>query len=122
MDFGFGFSPSSSVDLDKVDLSLYRRMEKVAPDIRTCMGCGSCSATCTAAPFSGMSLRKVILAIQRGKEQEAGNMLSGCMLCGKCTMVCPRGINTRNLIISLCRYWDSDRREYDFSREVEVKI
>ena len=122
MDFGFGFSPSSAVDLDKIDLSLYHRMEEVAPDIRTCMGCVSCSATCTGAPFSGMSLRKVILAIQRGKEREAREMLSGCMLCGKCTMVCPRGINTRNLSISLCRYWDSDKREYDFSREVEVKI
>ena len=33
MDFGFGFSPSSAVDLDKIDLSLYHRMEKVAPDI-----------------------------------------------------------------------------------------
>lgn len=122
MDFGFKLSPSSAVDLDKVDFSLYHRIEQIEPDVRICMGCGSCSATCTGAPFSGMSLRKVILAIQRGKEEEAKNMLSGCMLCGKCTMVCPRGINTRNLILALCRYWDNDRKEYDFSNEVEVKI
>ena len=103
MDFGFSLSPSSSVNLDKVDLSRYRRLLEMAPDARTCMACGSCSATCTAGPFSGMSVRKVILGLQRGADREVDRMLSACMLCGKCTMVCPRGINTRNLILSLCR-------------------
>jgi Fe-S oxidoreductase len=55
-----------------------------------------------------MSVRKVILGIQRGKEKEAAAMLKGCMLCGKCTMVCPRGINTRHLILSLCRIYEED--------------
>ena len=68
------------------------------------MGCGSCSATCTAGPYSRMSLRKVILGLQRG--QDVRPMLKGCMLCGKCTMVCPRGINTRQLILNLCRIYD----------------
>ena len=122
MNFGYKLSPSSAVDLDKVDFSLYHRIEKIEPDVRICIGCGSCSATCTGQPFSGMSLRKVILSIQRGRENEARQMLSGCMLCGKCTMVCPRGINTRNLIISLCRFWDDDKREYNLNNEVEVKI
>lgn len=103
IDFGFGLSRSSSVRLDEVDLTLYRELEKLEPDVRICMGCGSCSATCTAGPWSGMSVRKVILALQRG--QDVSGMLSNCMLCGKCTMVCPRGINTRHLILSLCRIY-----------------
>lgn len=103
IDFGFGLSRSSSVRLDEVDLTLYRELEKLEPDVRICMGCGSCSATCSAAPWSGMSVRKVILALQRG--QDVSGMLSNCMLCGKCTMVCPRGINTRHLILSLCRIY-----------------
>ena len=74
------------------------------PDARICMSCGSCSASCTAASFSGMSLRKVILALQR--DQDVRPMLSNCMLCGKCTMVCPRGINTRHLILTLYRIYD----------------
>ena len=81
MDFGFKLSPSSAVNLDTVDRS----------------------ATCTAAPWSGMSVRKVILGLQRGRDDEVDRMLSRCMLCGKCTMVCPRGINTRHLILTLCR-------------------
>jgi len=103
IDFGFGLSRSSSVKLDEVDLSLYRELEKLEPGVRTCMACGSCSATCTAARWSGMSVRKLILALQRGKD--VSGMLSACMLCGKCSMVCPRGINTRHLILSLCRIY-----------------
>lgn len=111
MDFGFKLSPSSAVNLDRVDLSLYERLLALEPDAKICMACGSCSAACTAAPFTGMSVRKVLLAIQRGKEKEAAAMLSGCMLCGKCTMVCPRGINTRHLILSLCRIYGVETEE-----------
>jgi len=79
-------------------------MLQVEPDVKRCMECGSCSAVCTAATLSGMSVRKVIHALERGVD--IAPMLSGCMLCGKCTMVCPRGINTRQLILNLCRIYD----------------
>ena len=104
MDFGFRLSPSSAIDLDKVDRSVYEDLVILEPDIKMCMACGSCSATCTAGPYSGMSLRKVILGLQRGTD--VSKMLSCCMLCGKCTMVCPRGINTRHLILSICRIYE----------------
>ena len=58
--------------------------------------------------FSGMSIRKVILNLQRGREKEAVAMMRNCMLCGKCTMVCPRGINTRHLILSICRIYKEE--------------
>ena len=111
MDFGFKLSPSSAINLDKVDLGLYERLAAMEPDVRICMACGSCSATCTAGPYTGMSVRKVILDLQRGKEKEAEALLSGCMLCGKCTMVSPRGINTRHLILSLCRIYGTEAKE-----------
>ena len=102
-DFGFSLSPSSAVNLDTTECKRYARLVEMVPDALTCIGCGSCSATCTAAPWSGMSVRKVLLCLQRGRDAEADQMLSACMLCGKCTMVCPRGINTRQLILTLCR-------------------
>lgn len=102
-DFGFKLSPSSTVDLDRIDTADFRNLVKMEPDALMCMACGSCSATCTAGPYSGMSVRKVILGLQRGTD--VSKMLSCCMLCGKCTMVCPRGINTRHLILSLCRIY-----------------
>ncbi len=109
MDFGFGISPSSTVDLDKVDLTRFEALHEAEPHVYKCMACGSCSATCPASGFSGMSLRKVILDLQRGKEKEAEKMLRNCMLCGKCSMVCPRGINTRHLILSICRIYGEER-------------
>jgi len=105
MDFGFVIAPSSAVNLDNVDTGKLEELQRMEPDIYKCMACGSCSATCPAGRFSGMSVRKMILALQRGKEKEAVKMVKGCMLCGKCSMVCPRGINTRHLILSFCRLY-----------------
>ena len=106
--FGFKISPSSAINLDNVDRSRFEKLCSKEPDAARCMCCGSCSATCTAASFSGMSLRKVLLCLQRGKEADAMKMMKNCMLCGKCTMVCPRGINTRHLLLSI---WELYKEE-----------
>lgn len=103
MDFGFGIAKSSTIDLDRVDRSLYLRLAEMEPDVKRCMECGSCSAVCPAGQFSGMSVRKVIHGLERGTD--LSGIMSACMLCGKCSMVCPRGINTRHLILSLCRIY-----------------
>ncbi len=99
--FGFTLSPSSRIDLDKVDKEKFARLVKIEPDVLKCMACGSCSASCTAGKFTPTSLRSAILALQNGKPQQALDMLKGCLLCGKCTMVCPRAINTRHLILAI---------------------
>lgn len=109
--FGFKISPSSAINLDKIDRSRFDKLCIIEPDAVRCMACGSCSATCPAAEFSGMSVRKVLHCLQRGKEEEAFRMMSNCMLCGKCTMVCPRGINTRHLILSICRIYDKEEKK-----------
>ena len=67
--FGFKISPSSAINLDKVDRSRFDELCRIEPDALRCMACGSCSATCPASIFSGMSVRKVLLALQRGKEE-----------------------------------------------------
>lgn len=108
--FGFKISPSSAINLDKVDLHKFRELCTVEPDAMRCMACGSCSATCPSADFSGMSMRKLLLNLQRGKEQEAFRLMSNCMLCGKCTMVCPRGINTRHIILSISRIYNKEEK------------
>ena len=108
MDFGFSLSPSSAVNLDRTDMSLYEMLCDREPTARTCIGCGSCSATCTVSAISGMSVRKVLLGIQRGQYREVEKTLSHCMLCGKCTMVCPRGVNLRQLIINMRQILDEN--------------
>ena len=103
--FGFKLSPSSAIDLEMVDKRLFDELCRIEPDALRCMACGSCSATCTASQYSGMSIRKMLLCLQRGKENESVRMMSACMLCGKCTMVCPRGINTRRLILTVSKIY-----------------
>ena len=88
----------------RLDRTWLDRLYELEPGARICMNCGSCSATCTAAPYSGMSVRKMLLYLERGMDVKP--LLSKCMLCGKCTMVCPRGINTRNLILTVCKLYD----------------
>ena len=109
--FGFKISPSSAINLDKIDNKRFNELCRMEPDALLCMACGSCSATCPAAGFSGMSVRKALLYLQRGKEEEAFKMMSACMLCGKCTMVCPRGINTRHLILSVSRIYNKEEKK-----------
>lgn len=103
--FGFKLSPSSAINLDKIDKSLFNELCLIEPDALRCMACGSCTATCTASGLSGMSIRKMLLNLQRGKVDQTAKMISGCMLCGKCTMVCPRGIRTRHLILAVSKLY-----------------
>lgn len=99
--FGFTLNPSSRIDLDKTDREKFAALVKAEPDVLKCMACGSCTASCTAGKFTNTSVRSAILALQNGKQQQAVDLLKGCLLCGKCTMVCPRAINTRHLILSI---------------------
>lgn len=103
--FGFALTPSSRIDLDKFNKEKFASLVKLEPDVVKCMACGSCTASCTAGKFTKTSVRSAILALQNGQEKEALDMLKGCLLCGKCSMVCPRAINTRHLIISICKIY-----------------
>ena len=96
--FGFKISPSSAINLDKVDRSRFEKLCSIEPD----------AAKCMASSFSGMSLRKVLLCLQRGKESDAMKMMKNCMLCGKCSMVCPRGINTRNVLLAIWKIYKEE--------------
>ena len=104
VDFGFKLSKSSAIVLSETADPRFARLVALEPDVMRCMSCGSCAGSCTAASFTTLSLRRVILDLQRGRDVKA--MVQGCMLCGKCIMVCPRGINTRNLILNLCKIYD----------------
>ena len=78
--FGYSLSPASVINLDKVDSSKFMLLAKLEPDVRKCMACGSCTATCTAGKFTKTSLRTAILALQNGLEEKAYESLKGCMM------------------------------------------
>jgi len=98
-DFGYKLTPSSKIDLNRNSSQLHKTLFTLSYDISKCIGCGSCVASCSAGKVTEMSLRRAILLIDRGLETEALSLIKGCMLCGKCRMVCPRGINTRDIVL-----------------------
>lgn len=96
--FGFSIHKSSIIDLDKVDSDPFNEIVKKERDILKCIACGTCSSTCTAADFTEVSFRKMVLFLERGLVSESKEMAKKCMICGKCYMMCPRSINTRKII------------------------
>lgn len=108
IDFGYSLTPSSAIELDKMDRTRFEILIRREPDVLKCMACGSCAASCTAGAFTKMNLREGILLLSRGEEKAALKQFSSCMLCGKCQMVCPRRINTRNLILSILKTYKQE--------------
>ncbi|MCX6270772.1 MAG: (4Fe-4S)-binding protein, partial [Bacteroidetes bacterium] len=88
------------------DFSLYDKVAAAEPSIRLCISCGTCASGCTSAQYVDFSLRRIIVLLQRGLLADVRKEISCCMLCGKCILACPRGINTRNLVLVLRKQLD----------------
>lgn len=101
--FGFGLTKGRQIDYDANDKKLCRFVVENEPSLLLCIGCGGCSATCTAAGFTDFNFRKLHHLLRRGEVFNLEKSMKNCMLCGKCKLVCPRGVNTRNVIFSLKR-------------------
>jgi heterodisulfide reductase subunit C len=74
------------------------------PSFATCIGCGTCMATCSAGRFTPFNLRQLQLMVMRGQTDKVHTEAQKCMLCGKCQLICPRGINTRNVLLAIHRF------------------
>ena len=96
--FGFTTLKPRVIDYDLNDREISKYILEREPTFSLCIGCGGCAATCTASNFTEMSLRKINIYIRRGENDEVRRLLKRCMLCGKCTLICPRGVNTRNVV------------------------
>lgn len=107
IDFGYTLSKSGTLKIENLDDSRFKALHKLEPDAYKCINCGSCTASCSAGVFTELSLRKILLSLQRGEEKDYINQLQSCMLCGKCMLVCPRCINTRHLILSISKIYNT---------------
>jgi heterodisulfide reductase subunit C len=97
--FGFTISRGRQIDYESNDRSIAGFILEREPSFRLCIECGGCSATCTAGNLTRFSLREIHILIKRGENEQVMKNLKKCMLCGKCTLVCPRGVNTRNIVM-----------------------
>lgn len=96
--FGFTLSEPRVIDLDANNQQVAEYIFSHEPTFRLCIECGACSATCTTGQFTSFSLREINILIKRGENKKPAEKINNCMLCGKCILVCPRGVNTRNVI------------------------
>lgn len=100
-DFGYTISRDRQIDFDSTSKEVYLKLKVMEPSVTACISCGTCAATCSAALFTSFSLRRYILLLRRGEHKEVSENIDKCMLCGKCQLVCPMGVNTRNIVYSI---------------------
>lgn len=98
--WGYRTEKSNLINLDTNNQDLYNRVLGKVPGLRSCLFCGSCSATCTSSD-DGMTFRKVHNLLQCGENSPLKELIRPCLLCGKCSLVCPRNIDTRSVIYNL---------------------
>ncbi|MFZ2470419.1 MAG: 4Fe-4S dicluster domain-containing protein [Methanothrix sp.] len=72
-------------------------------EVRTCIQCGTCSASCPTASLMNPSIRRLIKLCLVGKKEEAlhNDTLWLCTSCLLCTARCPRGIRPKAVVSAL---------------------
>ncbi len=96
--FGFTINRSRLIDYDLSDRKVREFITLREPSFRLCFACGGGTAACTAGPHTSFNLRRMNTYIRRGEIEPLREEVKRCMLCGKCLLVCPRGVNTRNVV------------------------
>ena len=104
MTFGYSINHSSKIDLDEASRDLAMQILQYEPSFASCIGCGTCMATCSAGQFTPFNLRRLQLMVKRGQTARLHAEAEKCMLCGKCQLICPRGVNTRNIVLAIHRF------------------
>ncbi|MCM1031989.1 MAG: 4Fe-4S dicluster domain-containing protein [Oscillibacter sp.] len=102
--WGYSITEARVVNYDKNDKAFAAYLAQKAPSSKLCIGCGGCTATCTAGNITEFNIRKLQMLVKRGENDEARKNLHKCMLCGKCLLVCPRGVDTRKMILAMNEY------------------
>ena len=101
--FGYKILADASIDFDRNDKRITDYLEAHEPSINLCIGCGSCTGTCSAGHFVDFNIRRIHTFIRRGETNQVKRDILKCMFCGKCQLVCPRGVNLRNVILTINR-------------------
>jgi heterodisulfide reductase subunit C len=97
--FGYKTLETRAIDFENFDGRLLRYVLSHEKSFMLCLSCGGCTATCSAGNLIDFNVRKMGLLLRRGETAGLEKEINKCMLCGKCQLVCPRGINLRNVIM-----------------------
>ena len=103
INFGYSVSKPRAMDLDRNNRRKGDEILREMPELQACIGCGACTAVCTAGNLTDFNFRKTHTLVRRGEYEGIYTEMNKCMLCGKCRLVCPRGINTRAVVMLVKR-------------------
>lgn len=99
-DWGYQIHKDRQIDFDKNDRRLAQYIRKYEPTFKLCISCGACTATCSTGNLTEFyNIRRLNILLMRGEIDEIWSQISKCMFCGKCELVCPRGVSTRKVIL-----------------------
>jgi len=106
--FSYKIAQTRAVNFNQVNLSKAHLLEETVPSFKRCISCGCCSAACSARMFTDFNIRRIHSRFKRGQYEGLAEEMEKCMLCGKCMLVCPRGVNLRSLIINMRQILDKN--------------
>lgn len=96
---------SEVVDLTAVrrDATFADRLTPAGGLLRRCIQCGTCTASCPAAPAMDLTPRQMWRLAQLGFQEQVlhSKMIWLCSLCYTCHVRCPRGIPLTETIVKL---------------------
>lgn len=104
--WGYSIPEARVIHYDKNDREVAGYVAEKSPTSKLCIGCGGCTATCTTGNLTNFNIRRLQMLMKRGENEEMRKQLHKCMLCGKCLLVCPRGVDTRKMILTLIEYFE----------------
>ena len=76
-----------------------------AADLKRCIQCGTCSATCPVSLYMDLTPRRVVAMTRAGFKKEVleSNTIWLCASCYSCTVECPKGIKITDIMYALKR-------------------
>lgn len=69
IDFGYSITKSNRLDLDKADVSLAQKIISQDKSFLQCIGCGTCTAGCTAGQFTPHNPRRIQIQVRNGQTE-----------------------------------------------------
>ncbi|MEG0498600.1 MAG: (4Fe-4S)-binding protein, partial [Alistipes sp.] len=79
INFGYAISKPRAIDIDRNNLRKSDEILLEMPELQTCIGCGACTAVCTAGNLTDFNFRMVHTLVRRGEYQGAYEEMNKCM-------------------------------------------
>ena len=102
INWGYAINKPRVIDIDSNNLRKSDEILREMPELQTCI-----AAAAVRRPVRPATLRISISATPYarapGRISGRYEQMNKCMLCGKCRLVCPRGINTRAVVMLIKR-------------------